>query len=231
MGYIHPLLERFSYFDIQLDKPDWPNKRVLDFGGNWGNLLRDPASKIDPQLYWCLEVDQLPLEKGNTDFPEAHWIYYNRHNPCYNPSGIKNAPLPELNETFDFIISFSVFTHMPEEEMHELIPQLMKRLRPGGSLAFTFLEPLAISYFLIKRMKNGATLDLPATIQWVLGKEKFYMINDGDLQQEADAVERCQHFLSFYDKNYLLGTLKEHSPVYRPPVHHEIQSCLILKHA
>ena len=47
---------QFAYFDQQLGRPDWPNKTVLDFGGNRGNLLLNEFCTIRPENYYCLDV-------------------------------------------------------------------------------------------------------------------------------------------------------------------------------
>ena len=47
---------QFAYFNEQLDHPDWRNKLVFDFGGNQGNLLRDPSCSIRPRDYYCIDV-------------------------------------------------------------------------------------------------------------------------------------------------------------------------------
>jgi SAM-dependent methyltransferase len=46
-----------------------------------------------------------------------------------------------LHQTFDVILAYSVFTHLPRGEMLDLVEQLEGRLRTGGRLAFTFLDP------------------------------------------------------------------------------------------
>src|SRR5262245_13016846 len=128
---------QFAYFDEQLDHPDWRGKRVLDFGGNKGNLLLDTACAISHQNYYCLDVIREAIEEGRKSFPEAHWIHYDRYNCSFNPDGVVDLPVPDLGVNFDVILAFSVFTHTTREEMKELVKQLRARLAPGGLLAFT----------------------------------------------------------------------------------------------
>ena len=35
MSFISGAPEHLTYFDRQLEHPDWENAKVLDFGGNW----------------------------------------------------------------------------------------------------------------------------------------------------------------------------------------------------
>ena len=131
---------QFPYFDFQLGQPDWANMTVLDFGGNAGNILKDPASTIDPGKYWSLDVSKEAIEQAQHEFPQAHWLFYNRYNFSFNPEGIPYLPLPFGDERFDLILCYSVFTHIGLKEMRSLVPDLVQLLRPGGRLAFSFID-------------------------------------------------------------------------------------------
>src|SRR5205085_9121074 len=74
---------QFAYFDEQLDRPDWRGKRVLDFGGNKGNLLRDPSCTIRHEDYYCLDVIAEAIAEGRESFPAAHFIHYDRYNRSF----------------------------------------------------------------------------------------------------------------------------------------------------
>lgn len=155
MNYVHPYSPIYSYFDSQLSQPAWEQMNVLDFGGNVGNLLKDPKCKLPARNYTCLDVDQAPLEQGRELFPEARWIYYNRFNAVYNNQGNDQEQLPHFEEKFDVILAFSVFTHTPESEMLLTVrDQLIPLLRAGGRLAFTFIEPLYLEKFIARRAQD-----------------------------------------------------------------------------
>jgi len=74
----------WTYFNHILDAPVWDGVRILDFGGNWGNFLRDPQCAVRPEQYWCLDIDLHAVELGRRDFPTGHWHHYNRWNQRYN---------------------------------------------------------------------------------------------------------------------------------------------------
>ena len=112
---------RFSYFDQQLDYPNWSDKSVLDFGGNEGNLLWDHNCTIRPENYYCLDVINEALDVGRKRFPQAHWVHYDRYNCSFNPEGIEDLPIPDMGIEFDIILAYSVFTHTTREEMHNLV--------------------------------------------------------------------------------------------------------------
>src|SRR5262245_49048934 len=99
----------------------WRGKNILDFGGNIGNILRDPNSTIDEERYWCLDLDREALEVGKAAYPKSHWVFYNRYCFGFNPYGIPNLPIPDLHQTCDYIIAFSVFTNTTEADMLQLL--------------------------------------------------------------------------------------------------------------
>src|SRR5262245_55006995 len=128
MSFISNKLGQFRYFDLQLAHPEWSGKLVLDFGGNIGNILAEPECRIDIDKYWCIDVSHDSIGLGRERFPEAHWIFYDRHNFEFNPAGIEGLPVPDPHVRFDYILCYSVFTHTSKGEMLELIDQLRRLL-------------------------------------------------------------------------------------------------------
>lgn len=131
---------QFAYFDAQLGRPDWRKARVLDFGGNRGNLLADADGAIEPSRYWSVDVLREAVDDGARRFPEAHFVHFDRWHYRYNPRGTFRKPLPRLGR-FDLIVAYSVFTMVDEGELAELVAALRAQLAPGGRLAFTFVDP------------------------------------------------------------------------------------------
>src|SRR4030095_7663811 len=107
-------------------------KEVLDFGGNIGNILRDPASTIDQERYWCLDVVKDSIEQGKLAFASAHWIFYNRYCFFFNPHGVVNLPLPDVQQRFDYIIAYSVFANTTPSDMVQMVKQLEHLLASDG---------------------------------------------------------------------------------------------------
>ena len=139
MSFISVASERLTYFDSLLGKPDWERAKVLDFGGNRGASLS--SGRIRENNYWCLDVSRDAMECGKREHPNAHWIFYDRYNFHFNPTGVPGLPIPINEDKFDFILAYSVFTHTSKEEMIELVTSLRTFLRAHGKLAFTFIDP------------------------------------------------------------------------------------------
>ena len=132
---------QFAYFDRQLQHPDWSGKKVLDFGGNVGNILLDPKCTIEPANYWSIDVSRDAIAEGRRRHPQAHFVFYDRYNFEYNPTGTTGLPIPNPGVTFDIIIGWSIFTHISKAETFEFTDQLMDMLADHGVAAFSFLDP------------------------------------------------------------------------------------------
>ena len=46
-----------------------------------------------------------------------------------------------MEEKFDYIVAYSVFTNTSRTDMLDLVSQLEGKLAAGGALAFTFIDP------------------------------------------------------------------------------------------
>jgi SAM-dependent methyltransferase len=236
-------LGRFAYFDRQLDFPDWRGKAVLDFGGNEGNLLLDRKCAIRPENYYCVDVLKDALEEGRKRFPQAHWVHYNRYNRSFNPEGIEGLPIPELGVKFEFILAFSVFTHTTREEMHSLVEDLRSHLAPGGTLAFTFVDP---HYQPLPRSngesnlrwrleqanggKHSSTVDRllkqSRGAAWcsVVDGSELYVNSNGSWPADA---QTCRNYDVFYTAEFLQREFPQ--AVIRPPLYGHLQHCCLIR--
>ncbi len=236
-------LGRFPYFDRQLDYPDWTGKAVLDFGGNEGNLLMDRHCAIRPEDYYCVDVLREALEEGRKRFPQAHWVHYNRYNRSFNPEGIEDLPVPDLGTEFGFILAFSVFTHTTREEMHSLVEGLRSRLAPGGTLAFTFMDPhymyppevykgTALQWRLERANQSDSAFDVGRLLeqsrdaQWcaVVGGSELYVHSNGVWRNET---QTCMNYDVFYTVEFMRREFP--GAVIRPPVNGQMQHCCLIR--
>jgi len=219
---------QFAYFDEQLGHPDWNSKRVLDLGGNKGNLLLDPACTIRHQDYYCVDVISEAIEEGRRTFPDAHFIHYDRYNCSFNPDGVRDLAIPDLGVEFDFILAYSVFTHTTFEEMKELIAQLRQHLAPDGKLAFTFIDP-HWNGNLRWRLEKHNPRD---RVETLLSREMQWcaLVNGTELYVNSSGVFDFQDDCMTYNVYYAEGFMREQFPegTIKKPVNDERQHCCIL---
>lgn len=232
-----------------LGERDWRGKYVLDFGGNIGNMLRDPHSTIDEKRYWCIDVVKESVESGKAAFPKAHWVFYDRYCFFFNPQGISQLKLPEVSQSFDYIVAYSVFTNTSRTDMFDLVDQLRDCLSDRGALAFTFIDPHCFSWpgwydgnnlrwrlereiFLEKEKGNTLDIDVDALCNRARGVPWFVLVNGEDLYLETEATktyepERQRTYHTFYSIEYMKSLYPEATIL--PPVNDEMQHCCVIK--
>jgi hypothetical protein len=212
---------QFAYFDKQLGHPNWRGKRVLDFGGNKGNLLLDPACTIRHQDYYCLDVIGEAIEEGHQTFPDANFIHYDRYNCSFNPEGVRELPVPDLGVEFDFILAYSVFTHTTFEEMKELVAQLQQR---GRTLAFTFIDP-HWNGNLRWRLEKHNPQD---RVETLLSREMQWcsLVNGTELYVNSSGVfdfQDCMTYNVYYTEDFMRAQFP--NATIEKPVNGEMQHC------
>ena len=234
-NHIHDYYSIFSYFAEQMGEPFewWEDKKVLDFGGNWGNVLRDPKCTIKPENYWAVDVSKSAMEAGAARFPRAHWHHYNRWNFMYNYTGNLHEPLPDMG-TFDVILSYSVLTIGEMPEMVRTINEdLLPLLNPGGVFMNTYLsmdDEWPMRFFLRKR---GNT---PEEVQQLLdearSKDFVYFVGKNILTQSEEELRSLPQdvMLTFYkdEKIQQLFPTCEIKPVVLRDDRH-CQKCMVFR--
>ena len=253
MTFISGAPEHLTYYDLQLDHPDWENAKVLDFGGNRGITLT--SGRIRESNYWCVDVSLDAIDQGRRDYPEAHWVFYNRYNFHFNPTGISGLPIPLSGRSFDYVLAYSVFTHTSKAEMIELVDYLRGLLVNTGRLAFTFIDPhyvlprnyanhlrehdpptnLGLRLEVIK--KRNPSLPVQQRLREAAGSDWCTLINDGQLylgpddtidhQVETktlyDTFCTVSHMRQIFPEAMILASPEEYDPQGR-----EMQHCCIL---
>jgi hypothetical protein len=248
MAFFSSKMGQFTYFALQLREPEWGGKNVLDFGGNIGNMLRDPNSTIDQDRYWCIDVVKDSIESGKASFPGSHWIFYDRYCFFFNPHGVPNLKLPKIDQTFDYIVAYSVFTNTARTEMLQLVNQLEGKLADNGALAFTFIDPHYFSWpehyrgnnfrwrmereiQLEKEKGNTLDIDLQSLGKRAQHASWFVLVNGEDLYIETEETkpyepQRQRTYHVFYSAEYM-KSLFPHATIL-PPVNNEMQHCCII---
>ena len=222
---------QFEYFDAALRSPDWRDATVLDFGGNQGGFLRDPLCTVRHENYWSVDVSRRAIEAGARRFPRAHFVAYDRFHPLYNREGRKDVRIPP-QRTFDFIIAYSVMTHLLPSEMTATVGELKAKLSPGGVLAFTFEdlgykpveEPSLSNYADSLRHCRRLGIEPKASRR----KGSWSILADGEMFIETEAIgERGGMFLDvFYTPEAMRRFIPE-AEIVPPPVYR--QHCAVVR--
>ena len=231
---------QFSYFAQQLGDWNWQGKNVLDFGGNIGNMLSDPASTIDPRRYWCLDVCEESIAQGRKRFPDAHWRFYDRFCFYFNARGVRGLPLPDLGVQFDVIVAYSVFTNTSRSDMLEMVPRLEAMLAGGGALAFTYIEADfrpwgALTNFEWRLDREGGDLSSSVgqrMVRQAHEAEWCILVNGETLFVETEEVgdyapDAQQSHHTFYSTRYM-RKLVPHGSM-QQPVEDEMQHCCVIR--
>lgn len=229
-------LTQFPYFDELLGRPQWEGRRILDFGGNVGTFLESAGDRVSHEDYWCVDLNPAVVEQGRRTYPRAHFVHFNRYSPQYNPGGIRNLPPPDCGVQFDFILAFSVFTHVDAMEMAELVESLRGMLAPAGVLAFTFYEPHYDRSLSDPALPRGTTVlrNLGAAGELeAVRRARWFAVADDDLYVEvgndARAVKPLENYCSFFTAGFITSLFP--GAAIREPVQREWQSCCILRRA
>lgn len=247
--FISTKFGQFSYFARQVGETMWRGKNVLDFGGNIGNILRDPNCTIEEERYWCIDVVRDSVERGQALYPGAHWLFYDRACFFFNPHGVPGLPLPRLNQKFDYIVAYSVFTNTPPSDMLDLISQLKGLLVRHGTLAFTFVDPFYVSWpgrceWNNFRWRLEREIELEKEQGRVLEIDKrglerrsrdarwLMLINGEDLYIETEATrayepEKQRSCHVFHTEAYIRSLLPQATIL--PPVNEEMQHCCLIR--
>lgn len=234
--------DQFTYFAEQVGERDWRGKNVLDFGGNVGNILRDPGSTIDEERYWCIDVGRPAIEAGRKKYPKAHWVFYDRWCFYFNPRGVPGLPVPDLGQRFDYIVAYSVFTNTPVSEMLQLVGQLEASLKKGGVLAFTFIDPNYVAWpgryrgnnfhWRLRRENGVRSEESREMLEKAKEAEWCILVNGDDLYVESEAVrpyppEEQRTFHVFHTEQYMRKLFPRATIL--PPANDEMQHCCVMR--
>lgn len=229
---------QFQYFDELLGGPVWKGRKILDFGGNIGTFLDSAGDKVNHRDYWCIDINPAVIAQGRSLYPRAHFVHFNRYNSQYNPQGIRHLPISDCGVKFDFILAFSVFTHVDEKEMVESAGSLRRMLSKDGVLAFTFLEPnydrslsdpsLPRGSSVLRNLGPRQNYEIVRRARWFVLIDNQIFIEPGDaVCHQTRAGKPLESFCSFFTAQHMMSLFpgaEVHAPVQR-----EWQHCCVLR--
>ncbi len=128
----HNLNEAFAHYQFFRDLfeehigPIERCERILDFGCGWGRIIRFFMKDVNPAVLWGADPVPSMIEICKRD---VKWCNFDLIGTA--------PPTPYSDNTFDFVYSFSVFSHLSEERHMRLVSELHRILKPGGLLIAT----------------------------------------------------------------------------------------------
>jgi len=175
---------------------------LLDFGGNQGNLLYFSSGEILEKNYSSLDISAEAIAAGKSEFPNSHFIFWNRYNEMYNHYGNKDEPLPELPPAFDYIWAYSVFSHMIYEDILECL-LWMKKLRPRKAyLSYLCNDQDQNSQRVLQYFYNRRIDQFKSTVDFRYNTDNYFYLSDNKYGTESGKT-----FISVYNTNWLINNL------------------------
>lgn len=109
-----------------LGRPVAAESRLLDFGCGWGRIAKASTLYFEPSNITCADIQTRALELvGASGLPVS-----------LAKAG-DSPPLPLADDQFDFVMSYSVFSHLTEAKARVWMDELYRVAAPGGVVAVT----------------------------------------------------------------------------------------------
>lgn len=122
-----------------------PNEKILDVGCGTGRIAVALTKYLDETgRYEGFEIVEAPInscKRISVKYPNFHFQHVDIFNRYYNPKGKFKASefkFPFQNDSFDFVILNSVFTHMLPQDMENYIREITRILKKGGRCFISF---------------------------------------------------------------------------------------------
>lgn len=114
-----------------------PDHRVLDFGCGYGRAAIPLLKFSEPGNYLGTELSDKRIELAR-DWVAREGLEDRK--PVFVVSTDNSMPYIE-DRSIDIVWTYSVFTHMPEKEIHETLDAFKRVLKPDGVAYFHFNAP------------------------------------------------------------------------------------------
>ena len=165
--------EFFRYYTEVCDLK--PHERMLDVGSGIGRktfLLTDYLNTegsyegldiVKAGIDWC-------TERITRKYPRFKFQLIDVCNQHYNPTGRYKASeyrFPFADESFDFVVLGSVFTHMLTEDMEHYLCEVARVLKTGGRCLISFFLLNESSVRLMRADKSAIDLNISLGSCWV----------------------------------------------------------------
>lgn len=123
-----------------------PDASVLDVGCGIGRVAVPLTKYLSSNgTYQGFDIVQQGIDwcRANIepDHPNFHFTWVNLYNFMYNPHGVEQASqfaFPYADQSFDFVIATSVFTHLRVADMRNYLREIARVQRIGGTSFVTY---------------------------------------------------------------------------------------------
>ncbi len=102
---------------------------LLDFGCGSGRFAYALSQDVKLKSYVGIDINQEFLRYAEEKCPNSYKFILN-----------KSLTIPLSGNQFDFVVGFSIFTHLLQSEIMIYSKQIFNLLKPGGTFLYSFLE-------------------------------------------------------------------------------------------
>lgn len=178
--------------------------KILDLGGNHGNLLKDglATGEIVESNYTCLDVDELVLDKSRKEYPDANWVFYNRFNQHYNPTGEVRIPFPFEDNSFDVVFCYSIHTHTSYEDFAFDLKEMQ---RVAKVVCTSIFNPTFGSLVTKKRVYDYGDVHPDWYTMETIEKYKYFIDADKVCTEEKDIDIENDYLITVYNIDWLMN--------------------------
>ena len=118
--------------------------RILDIGCGLGRLARPLTKYLDEGKYYGMDINKDSINWCQTHYASHknfHFEWMDLYSKFYNPTAVRKASaykFPLEDNSFDFVMLSSVFTHMILNDVDNYLQEIARLLKPGGRCYITY---------------------------------------------------------------------------------------------
>lgn len=178
-----------------------PEHKVLEMGCGLGRKACVVSTFLSRSgSYYGLDIVPFAIDyctkNISSRFPNFHFMLADVYNQMYNPQGKFNASnfvFPYDDNTFDYVILQSVFTHMIREDVVHYVKEISRVLKPGG-ISF-------ISYFLLNDNSRKRISENKSWAKFSVHYDDYSVVSES---RPEKAIAYDENFIkNLYEKNNL----------------------------
>ena len=145
----HVFFREIKSYCAYAGRPLAPHRTMLDFGCGWGRMLRLFMKDIEPANLFGADSTSRFLMEARRCNPSVNFL------SCQLTPPMILAP-----ESLDYVISWSVFSHLDEFLSLRWIEEFFRLLKPGGLLLITTQSRRFIGFCAEQRVRRASGIRL-----------------------------------------------------------------------